>query len=285
MALNTGIEWTDATVNPVVGCCKVSIGCAHCYAERMAVRLAGNPRTPQYQDVVADGHWSGRTAFVPAALELLQKAPRPLRIFMVSMGDLFYDGVREDHQRAVLDAMLAEPRHTYQLLTKREHGMRDVLGRYLVSRGLKEVPPNWWVGVTCEDQAAWNSRVPVLLRIPAAVRWVSVEPMLGPVHGSTTGESPTAAWLRYDPLLGVTTPRHGGTASGGHPRLSWVVCGGETGQGARPVNPEWVVDLFRVCRASSVAWFAKKFPVGAEVESDARFAYACGTREFPEVAA
>jgi protein gp37 len=173
--------------------------------------------------------------------------------------------------------------------------MRDVLGSYLVSRGLKEVPRNWWVGVTCEDQAAWNSRVPVLLRIPAAVRWVSVEPMLGAINGSTTGPNPLSEHQDYDPLTGRVTPRQGGTTSGGHPRLSWVVCGGETGAGARPVRTFWVADLRAQCREAGVAWFGKKFPGALGYGTPPRspdndhlglqFAAACATREFPEVAA
>lgn len=225
----TGIAWTDETVNPVVGCSRISAGCAHCYAERMAVRLASNPSTPQYRGLVDDrGRWTGTIRPCLEALAVLPRWRKPRRVFVGSMTDLFHEHTVLDTVFAVLDACAATPRHTYQFLTKRASIMRGAFGLWLKARELAALPDNWWVGVTVEDQAALSQRGPELQQIAAAVKFVSCEPLLEQLLRLPAG-------------------------------ISWVICGGETGPGARPVYPDWVRWLRDQCTTAGVPFFFKQW--------------------------
>lgn len=166
----TEIEWCDYSWNPVVGCSPASEGCANCYAAAIAHRF-GLP-------------W-GMAVFKPERLGQPAKTKRPSRVFVCSMGDLFHETVADDWIRQVFNAMhpdLLQPSpHTFIILTKRPTRMRDFFAKYTKTGG-PEAWPNVWLGVTVENQARAEERIPVLLSIPAAVRFVSVEPMLGPVN-------------------------------------------------------------------------------------------------------
>ncbi len=185
MADHSKIDWTDATWNPVLGCSPTSPGCDHCYAARHATRLAANPATPQYRGLAEGGRWTGQTTFVESALDRPAEWRKPRQIFVCSMGDLFHEHVDFDDIDSVFCAMASAPQHTYLLLTKRAAVMR----RYIMERVVDgsgghfgDWPwSNVWLGVTAEDQARADERIPILLDTPAAVRFVSVEPMLGPV--------------------------------------------------------------------------------------------------------
>ena len=282
MADKTSIEWSDATWNPITGCTKVSAGCRHCYAERDWVRLQHIPA------------YAGR-AFTDVAthedrLEQPLRWKRPRRIFVNSMSDVFYPDVSDAFIDKVIAIMALNRRHVFQVLTKRPERMREYLGALTLSRiessarsmgytvmfeerALVSLPlPNVWLGVSVEDQATADERIPLLLETPAAVRWISAEPLLGPLrlHLPTRfwGELPgnrrrcnhccngdrcddsTHFSRTYCPFCFGT----GGTAP-----IDWLVVGGESGSKARPMNPEWVRSLRDQCAASGVPFLFKQW--------------------------
>jgi len=233
MAQGSSIEWTESTWNPVVGCTNVSAGCAHCYAERMAKRLVAiaqsasqrgdNPgRAAHYQQVInARGRWNGRVYLDHDAVEDPLRWRLPRIIFVNSMSDLFHEDVPLDFIRRVFDVMNRCPQHTFQVLTKRPHITAEVAGHLTWS-------PNIWMGTSVES-ADVVSRVHELRRMPAAVRFLSVEPLLGPI-----------------PRLPVKG-------------IHWVIVGGESGPGARPMRPEWVTQLRDRCQRYGVPFFFKQW--------------------------
>ncbi len=210
MASNSTIEWTDATWNPVTGCDKVSPGCAHCYAERIAERFRGTAAFPHGFDVTL--HDDRR--------ELPLRWRRPRRIFVNSMSDLFHDTVPEPFIRAVFDTMRRAHWHQFQVLTKRSERLSRLAG-------VLPWPENVWMGVSVENQH-WSRRIADLRRVPAAVRFLSVEPLLGP--------------LRLD--------LHD---------IDWVIVGGESGPGARPMRLDWAVSVRDQCVAAGVPFFFKQW--------------------------
>lgn len=268
----TKIEWVKnedgsqgETWNPVTGCTKISTGCAHCYAERMAKRqqAMGNYR---------DGF---KVTLRPERLDQPLRWRKPRRIFVVSMGDLFHEDVPFEFIAAVFGVMAAAPRHTFQVLSKRadrmlaffrwvkvQAGIVDPLGgtaeteacviqaQYktgicsdkLWSDRATWPLPNVWLGVTAEDQASADERIPLLLQCPAAVRWVSVEPMVGAI---------SFRWPKWHLLEGND---HDGLRM-----LDWIVCGGESGPGARPVHPDWVRSIRDQCAEASVPFLWKQW--------------------------
>jgi protein gp37 len=246
------IEWTDETWNPVVGCSKISAGCENCYAQKMACRLAhmGNRA---YQDVVRvsdqgiplPGRWNGKTAFVETALYKPLHWKKPRRIFVCSMGDLFHESVPFKWVHQIWDIMKACPQHTFMILTKRPEKMkRDIELVYMKERmgWAKGFWQHVWLGVTAENQETADERIPVLLQIPAAVRFVSVEPMLWRVD--------LTPWLpRFLDFSYTTDPA----------RLDWIICGGESGPGARPLHPDWARSLRDQCQDAEVPFFFKQW--------------------------
>jgi protein gp37 len=227
MGDNTGIEWTDATWNPTTGCTKVSAGCKHCYAERDWARLV---HLPSYK---------GR-AFTDVACHE-ERLSQPLRwqkprmIFVNSMSDLFHPDVPDEFVSHVFKVMRDSPQHTFQVLTKRAERMRDFLSvRYPVPL------PNVWLGISVEDQSAADERIPLLLDTPAAVRWISAEPLLGSVD----------LW----PML-IPHMNHGEDRD----PLDWVVVGGESGPKARPMHPNWARSLRDQCAAAGVPFLFKQW--------------------------
>jgi protein gp37 len=213
------IEWTDETWNPITGCTPISEGCDHCYAQRMAKRLAGRYGYPDDDPF--------RVTFHSNRLGQPLKWKKPRRVFVCSMGDLFHPGVSFAKHQSVFSGCYNAPQHTYLFLTKRPRVAYNAFGSWL---GGHAMPRNWWVGVTAENQARADKRIPVLLEIPAAVRFVSIEPMLGPVDLTRAmyGEKPKGM-----NCFGLTD------GFGYEAMLHWVICGGETGPGARPMRPEW----------------------------------------------
>jgi len=233
MAQASSIEWTQSTWNPVVGCSKVSDGCANCYAERMAKRLAamarakqqlGEPagRTANYAKVVnSKGRWNGQVYLDESALEDPFGWRLPRVIFVNSMSDLFHEHVPLDFVRRVFDVMERCPQHTFQILTKRP----QTAAAY--SCGLSW-PPNVWMGTSVENADVIH-RIAHLRRTAARIKFLSVEPLLGPI-----------ARL---PLSGI----------------DWVIVGGESGPGARPINPDWVRTIRDRCIAREVPFFFKQW--------------------------
>jgi protein gp37 len=213
MSDHSAIEWTDATWNPVTGCSKVSPGCKNCYAERLAHRLRamGNPRYREGFAVVLQ----------PDQIDLPLRWRRPKRIFVNSMSDLFHASIPEDYIRRVFDTMASAHWHTFQVLTKRSE-------RLAALAAALPWPPNVWQGVSVES-ARYTSRVPDLQRVPAAVRFLSVEPLLGPI-----------------PCL----PLEG---------IDWVIVGGESGGGRRPMAVAWARSIRDQCAQAGVAFFFKQW--------------------------
>jgi protein gp37 len=229
MASKSAIEWTDATWNPVTGCSKVSPGCAHCYAETMATtRLVGKPGyvglpwTPENASL--------NVVLRPERLNLPRTWREPRRVFVNSMSDLFQELVPVEFIAQVFTTMALTPQHTYQVLTKRPERMAAVMGSVAAEALWSEWPlPNVWLGTSIENDR-FVGRADDLRRVPGEwIRFLSCEPLLGPL-----------------PSLDLTD-------------LDWVIVGGESGPGARPMHSDWVRDLRDRCRAAGVAFFFKQW--------------------------
>lgn len=243
---DTSIEWTDTTWNPTTGCDKVSPGCDHCYAMTLAKRLKGMG-SAKYQtdgDPRTSGPGFGLAAH-PDALDLPLRWRKPRRIFVNSMSDLFHDDVPDSFVANVFSVMARTPRHTYQVLTKRHGRMRSLLRRPSFRDNLAHLAPwplpNVWLGVSVEDQKRADIRIPALTETPAAVRWLSCEPLLGPVDLSP--------WL----------VDHGDTSRPWGIPIDWVVVGGESGPGARPMHPDWARRSRDQCTSAGVPFFFKQW--------------------------
>jgi protein gp37 len=264
----TKIEWTDATWNPLVGCSRVSAGCINCYAERHAYRFARQPGTV-YEGTarLVNGRptFTGRVNLNERVLDVPLRWKRPRRIFVNSMSDLFHESVANATIDRIFAVMALAPRHTFQVLTKRPERMLqylstevsirriadrlfDMTGIYQcaevdrMKRGWEHVR-NIWLGVSVEDQAAADSRIPLLLRTPAAVRFLSCEPLLGPI-------SFEGMFANQHDLRDQTNALE---------EIDWVIAGGESGPRARPMNPQWARDLRDQCSAVSVPFFFKQW--------------------------
>ena len=231
------IEWTDASWNPIAGCSKVSQGCKNCYAIRSAHRMQHTLKYAGTTRETAHGpEWTGKINPWPDVLEQPLRWKRPRRIFVNSMSDLFHPEMIDKHIAVigrVMDVIERCPQHVFQILTKRPENMRDFFQVIGAEAGRDGAPPNAWVGVSVEDQPTANERIPVLLETPAVVRWLSCEPLLGPIG------------------LGFVTGR-----------VDWVVAGAESGPGARPCELDWIRDLRDQCVDAEVPFFFKQFVVG-----------------------
>lgn len=237
----SAIEWTEATWNPVTGCDRVSEGCDHCYALTLAARLKamGNPRYQRDGDPRRSGPGFGVTLHEDQ-LQLPFRWRRPRSVFVNSMSDLFHDAVPDEFIAKVWDVMVRTPQHTYQVLTKRPGRMASLLGRrgleFCASEGSVPRPqPNIWLGTSVENQKWADVRIPKLLQTPSAVRFLSCEPLLGPIS--------LEAWL---------TPLD-------NDGIDWAIVGGESGPGARPMHPEWARSLRDQCVAAAVPFFFKQW--------------------------
>ena len=218
MSVNSTIEWTDATWNPVRGCTKISPGCKHCYAEVFAERFRGVKGHPYEQGF--------DLRLVPEKLGEPLRWRTPKMVFVNSMSDLFHDRVPEDYIEAVANVMVKADWHTFQVLTKRSKRLAKLLSTRL--RFAASAPHIWW-GVSVEDKEYGLARVPDLQTAPAAVRFLSIEPLLED--------------LGTLELLGI----------------HWVIVGGESGRGARPMKCEWVLSIRDQCTDAGVPFFFKQW--------------------------
>ena len=286
MSDKSKIEWTDASWQPVVGCTKVSEGCQNCYAERMAMRLAAiechklnNHLTPhlaeehikKYMRVVKKG-WNGKVFCDESALDKPLHWHKPRRIFVDSMGDLFHPGVPFGFIKKVRQVAIDCPQHTLQFLTKRPEialkftqwmaGQDDI--------SIAAWPRNCWLGVTAENQRCADERIPTLLQIPAAVRFVSCEPLFGEINFS---EFEVEDWRcdncgEFYSHFQDATCNHCGYAerhSEYHNPLDWVIVGCESGPKRRECKIEWVRSIVEQCKAADVPVFVKQIPINGKV--------------------
>lgn len=222
MADHSSIEWTEATWNPSTGCDRTSPGCDNCYALTLAKRLKAMG-VRQYQED-GDPRTSGPgfgLAIHPDVLDLPRRWRNPRTIFVNSMSDLFHPGVPDDFIRQVFEVMTDTPRHTYQILTKRSH-------RLVALAPQLNWPANVWMGVTVES-SNYRFRVRHLRQVPAHVRFLSLEPLIGPM-----------GTLDLD-------------------GIHWAIVGGESGKGHRPIQQEWITDIRDQCLQNDVAFFFKQW--------------------------
>lgn len=249
VAETSTIEWTDATFNPWIGCTKVSPACDHCYAEAMDFRFGG-------------GHWGARAARKRTSVAYwrqplawnrkAEKTGRRPRVFCASLADVFDAEVPPEWRADLFGLIDATPHLDWLLLTKRPQIAR------------KEMPatprPNVWLGTTAETQAMADLRIPILLDTPAVVRFASIEPLLGPINLRNVGGG---GWDLHDALTGYwedDVDDVGSSTRWGHTeRLDWVIVGGESGHGARPMHPGWARDLRDQCQAAGVPFFFKQW--------------------------
>jgi len=254
MSAETGIQWTDATWNPVRGCSRISPGCEHCYAETMAGRFSGAGRPfDGFATLTKSGaRWTRKVALVPSMLDAPLRWKKPRRIFVNSMSDLFHESLSALDIGRVFEVMERCPQHTFQILTKRA----DVMREFMQAEYATEPPPrNVWLGVSVEDQQRADERIPHLLATPAALRFLSVEPLIGPVDLGLAGTMPKDISPRYAPVSD---------------RIGWVIVGGESGLGARPCALEWIERIVEECETADVPVFVKQ--LGAFVVSEWRTA-------------
>ena len=256
MGAETSIQWTatvnedgsvtpGSTWNPTKGCSRVSEGCRGCYAEGIAARFSGlHPKTGKplaYHGLarMSDNgpRWTGKLAMAPAHLDDPIRWKRPRRIFVNSMSDLFHERLTDEQIASVFRVMLNAPRHTYMILTKRAKRMHDWVRWFEQERG-EPLPPFIWLGVSAEDQENANERIPWLLATPTRIRFVSAEPLIGPID------------------FGEVHPTYRGGLEA--PRLDWVIVGGESGRDCRPFDVEWARSIIRQCRAAGAAAFCKQ---------------------------
>ena len=283
MAQKSAIEWTESTWNPVTGCTKVSPGCQHCYAERLSERFRGVPSHPYEMGF--------DLTLRPERLVQPLKWKRPRRVFVNSMSDLFHEDVPDEFIDRVFAVMSISRGHTFQVLTKRAVRMQ----RYLVSRSksveywekparelghtlkfkmdgatiglLPFPPPNVWLGVSVEDEVRARERIPLLLDTPAALRFVSVEPLLGPIELNRVKfppcpkDEPLQPINRYPDQIDFLSGKWVDTTGIGYtgPKVDWVIVGGESGPRARPMKSEWVKSIRDQCQSSGVPFFFKQW--------------------------
>ena len=277
MGAKTGIQWTDSTWNPVRGCSRLSSGCTNCYAESVARRFSG-PGLPYEGLVNAHGRWNGTVRLVDGPVwDQPSRWRKPRRIFVNSMSDLFHEALHFEDIAQVFGVMALKEcnRHTFQVLTKRPARMAEFF--VWAETALRnqwpwngEMLDNVWLGVSVENQEAADERIPHLLRVPAAVRFLSCEPLLGPVDltacapyilggdESNPGVLNAFNGLCFHPLTCIEPPRPEGTADG----IQWVIAGGESGPRRRPADPAWLRDLRDQCVAAGVPFFLKQADLG-----------------------
>jgi protein gp37 len=295
----SAIEWCDATWNFLVGCSKVSEGCRNCYAIRSVKRMSGNPVFGhRYQGLVTDLpvlNWTGKVTLVEELLSRPLHWTRPRKIFVNSQSDLFHPDVPDEWIDKAFGVMARTPRHTYQILTKRPERMAD----YLLSTPAKDLHarvtraglrvtgeiligdldplygpivwewplPNVWLGTSIEDQRAADERIPHLLKTPAAVRFLSCEPLLGPVDLRAIPDPLEPDEWRFDALAGGWylpasddgCPEVSGDGPDMGGLIDWVITGGESGPKHRPIDPAWARSLRDQCQAAGVAFFFKQW--------------------------
>lgn len=268
----SNIEWTEQTLNPLAGCTIVSSGCTHCYAMKMAHRLEAMGQA-KYRGTtkVVNGNvvWTGQINLDEKALVSPLKRKKPTMYFVNSMSDLFHENVPVEFVMRVFEVMRKTPWHTYQILTKRPQRMAAFMQDYYA--GTTQTIPNVWLGVSVENQATANERIPPLLRTPAAVRFISAEPLLEPIDLMNINGA-LNSWS--DPDRTPVNVWEG--------KLHQVIVGGESGPDCRPMNIDWARNLCKQCRESGVPFFMKQLGGFPDKQSDTVYLpFELRVREYP----
>ena len=268
--MSTKIEWCEESWNPITGCSPVSEGCEHCYAKRMAQRLKGRHGYPEDDPF--------RVTFHPDRLKQPFTWKKPRHIFVVSMGDLFHNDVDPVWIFRVFNIIgsCSLQKHIFLLLTKRPETMKAAIEAYCkIVREFRqnsnmnpdfEFYDNVWLGVTAENQQRADECLPILLQIPAAKHFVSIEPMLGPVDLHIRDTQADIIWRRT----------HGGSYQ--REFLDWVILGGESGPGARPMHPDWARSVRDQCQEARVPFFFKQWGEWKPCESYGEAVYSTGRK-------
>lgn len=285
MSANSAIEWTEATWNPIAGCTPVSPGCLNCYAATMSHRLDMMGQKKYHSLTVLHGGqrtFNGKISFDDDALTIPLKRKKPTTYFVNSMSDLFHEGVPFEFVDKVFAVMALCPQHVFQVLTKRPERMAEYLARTgksikfmeAAARGLgytlqfdsldgkkfsmcKWPLPNVWLGASVENQKCADERIPHLLRCPAAVRFLSCEPLLGPVDLANIRHAD--GFHVTDALSGETVYLPTTCIDAEESSIDWVIVGGESGHNARPMHPDWARSLRDQCQAAGVPFFFKQW--------------------------
>jgi protein gp37 len=276
MADKSKIEWTEATWNPIRGCSCISAGCAHCYAEEIAARFSGAGQAYEgLAEMTERGpRWTGEVQFVAEHLRDPLRWKRPRRIFVNSMSDLFHEALACEEIDAIFAVMSLARQHTFQVLTKRPERMLEYLGKTEKEQEARQESigemgyadhgimfsgapdcgegfhylewplPNVWLGVSVENQQAADRRIPLLLKSPAAVRWLSCEPLLGSIDLCEAG-------MKANGKLNILT--------GERAFIDWVVVGGESGASARPMHSAWARGIRDDCIRCGTPFFFKQW--------------------------
>lgn len=298
MADRTLIEWTDATWNVVNGCSVISPGCKHCYAMKLAgTRLRNHPsRAGLTIDTAAGPVWNGEIRINWGVMDQPLRWTTRRMIFPNAHGDTFHASVEMDTIAQMFGTAIAAHHlrgHIFQFLTKRADRQRDLLNRAefwelvnataemlvmertdplnrrsddaratLIDYDPDTPPPGLWIGVSAEDQERWDERTDQLMGTPAAIRWASVEPLLGPIVGSRPADwvyRRLSQWYGPDGFDATASQPERLREPGYFPRLDWVVCGGESGPGSRPMHPDWARSLRDQCAEAGVPFFFKQW--------------------------
>lgn len=238
------IEWTDRTWNPITGCTKVSEGCRNCYAEREFPR-SYKRHGREFNDVK----------------EHEDRMLKPLswtkssRVFVNSMSDLFHKDVSDKTILRIFNIMELAATHQFQVLTKRPDRMRKWLKKHTTTKPANNI----WIGVSVEDQETADDRISILLDTPAAVRWISAEPLLGPIDFNAFSDA-AEPFLNLNALSGLRENPFGETVTRAYgTKIDWVIVGGESGPRARPMNPDWVHSILKQCWKDHVPFFFKQW--------------------------
>jgi protein gp37 len=253
----SNIEWTERTWNPITGCTKVSQGCKNCYAEKMFKRLVAMGSDDYVGREFTDVKFHSSRLSYPASLK------KPAMIFVNSMSDLFHEKISFDEIRNIWDVMVTNPQHTYQILTKRPERLLDYCkyeSERIAAEGYEKIngwafhiPDIIWLGVSVENQATADERIPILLQTPAAVRWLSVEPMLEGIDLSKYID-----------------------------KLDWIVVGCESGHNRRECKIEWIESIVDQCKEANVPVFVKQIQINGKVVKDInQFPEYLRIREYP----
>ncbi|MCC5636359.1 phage Gp37/Gp68 family protein [Nostoc sp. CHAB 5844] len=270
----TNIQWTDETWNPIVGCSRISPGCTNCYAATAAAS-ARLQQFPQYQKVK---DWDGTVEFVESQLLKPLSLKKPKKIFVCSMSDLFHENVLDEWRDRVFAIMALCQQHIFQVLTKRPHRalsyftrenrfafidyqayeiLRNGRDEYHREHPVVKLPlKNCWIGTTTENQAMADLRIPILLKIPAAVRWLSVEPLLSEIDLTRITEDSDVPYT-INCLTGEES-YSGSRRKGIVPPVNWVVVGGESGKNARPCAVSWLRSAVQQCQSADIPVFVKQ---------------------------